>query len=586
MEPNGRISMYKLIKNRVVLSILIFSSEMVLCACGDNRNETAQVQILEEVGEELTDAEEDSVIQDLLTESSNQVEVTIDEENEKIIRGSIPDGSRDLIEYLFNYLYPDQSEIRDIELYETEDTLYYRYWFENPYTGENEAPTVLCFSYATSDRLYQEYAIYAEIWHTYHDENGIAQKEHIRNSYGNYWLINTSTREVIPQWIYNSDAEDDASYCIDNDRYWEVIDMYHGKGETSTDDMNVDTKTESLGWEWFIEPEEYEDIILCDENLIAVKESLEGYRLIDENKNIISEEKYANVFGSSEKIVKVIDDDTNYFFVDSYGNHISQEKFQDAGDFYEGIAAVKKGNKWGFIDSSGNIIIDYQYDSVDLGFHGGLAAVKISEKWYFVDQQGNLAWKTGFEDATDFSEGYAAVKKDGKWGYIDIEGTVKIDFQYEAAKRFSENKAAVMKSIDGYEKWAYINTNNEIVVDYNLYGSSEGRLVLVGEFHNGHALVTDVLYCLINESGEVVLGDDSCFLTEGSSYDSQGGLIVAYDYLDNSMKETKYGLVDIEGNVVIPFIFDHISEVKGDFAKVLCEQDGKMETGVIKIVQK
>lgn len=45
--------------------------------------------------------------------------------------------------------------------------------------------------------------------------------------------------------------------------------------------MNVDTKTESLGWEWFIEPAEYEDIILCDENLIAVKESLEGYRLID-----------------------------------------------------------------------------------------------------------------------------------------------------------------------------------------------------------------------------------------------------------------------------------------------------------------
>lgn len=356
--------------------------------------------------------------------------------------------------------------------------------------------------------------------------------------------------------------------------------------ETSTDEMYVNTKMGSFGWKWFIEPTEYEDIILCDENLIAVKEYFEGYRFIDQNKNLISEEEYANVFGSSEKIVKVIDDDMNYLFVDIYGNHISQEKFQDAGDFYNGIAAVKKGNKWGFIDSSGNIIIDYKYDSVDLGFHEGIVAVKLSDKWYFVDQQGNLAWETGFEDALDFSEGYAAVKKDGKWGYIDIEGTVKIDFQYEAAKKFSENKAAVMKIIDGYEKWAYINTNNEIVVDYNLYSSSEGRLALVGEFHNGYALVTDVLYCLINESGEIVLGDDSCFLSGGSSYDSQDGLIVAYDYVDGSMKDAKYGLVDIEGNVVIPFIFDYISEVKGNFAKVLCEQDGKMETGVIKIVQK
>lgn len=54
--------------------------------------------------------------------------------------------------------------------------------------------------------------------------------------------FNTSTREVIPQWLFNEDAEDDASYWGENDRYWEVIDMYHGKGETGTDDMNTDTK--------------------------------------------------------------------------------------------------------------------------------------------------------------------------------------------------------------------------------------------------------------------------------------------------------------------------------------------------------
>ena len=105
MEPNGKISMYKLIINRVVLSILIFSSEMVLYACGDNRNETGQVQILEEVGEELTDAEEDSVIQDSLTVASPQEEVKTDEENKIFIRGSIPDGSREVINtYLIIYI--------------------------------------------------------------------------------------------------------------------------------------------------------------------------------------------------------------------------------------------------------------------------------------------------------------------------------------------------------------------------------------------------------------------------------------------------------------------------------------------------
>lgn len=235
--------MYKLIKNRVVLSILIFSLEMVLCACGDNRNEKGQVQILEEVGEELTDAEEDSVIQDSLTEASNQEEVKTDEENKIFIRGSIPDGSREVIKYLFDYIYTDQSDINDMELYETEDELYYKYWFKSPYTGEiDEDPTYLCYVWATSDGLYQEYVIYVELFDTYYDENGNAHKEHFRNSIGNFLLINTSTREVIPQWMYNEDAEDDASYWGENDRYWEVIDMYHGKGETGTDDMNTDTK--------------------------------------------------------------------------------------------------------------------------------------------------------------------------------------------------------------------------------------------------------------------------------------------------------------------------------------------------------
>lgn len=75
--------------------------------------------------------------------------------------------------------------------------------------------------------------------------------------------------------------------------------------EISTDGMECSTKAESFGWEWFIEPAKYEDIVVCDENLIAVKEDLEGYSLIDQSRNIISKEKYAKVFDISEKIVKV-----------------------------------------------------------------------------------------------------------------------------------------------------------------------------------------------------------------------------------------------------------------------------------------
>ena len=50
------------------------------------------------------------------------------------------------------------------------------------------------------------------------------------------------------------------------------------------------------------------------------------------------------------------------------------------------------------------------------------------------------------------------------------------------------------------------------------------------------------VYCLINEEGKEVLGNNSYFLTGGSTYSIEPGWIGAYDYTDDSMIEEKYGI--------------------------------------------
>lgn len=335
-------------------------------------------------------------------------------------------------------------------------------------------------------------------------------------------------------------------------------------------------------WSWFIEPGEYSNIKLYDENFIAVADSSGKYGFLDKDKNLIVECQYMNVLGVSEQIARVIDLDQNYLFLDYSGKLITEEVFQDANDFSEGLAAAEKEGKWGFINTSGKIAIACQYDNVT-EFREGLAAVEIDENWHYINQRGKEVFEEEYEDALYFSEGLAAVKKDGKWGFIDKNGNLKIDFQYEDAGNFSEGKAAVANTIDGYQEWAYINAENEVVVDYELYSATEGRLVLVGEFQDGYALVTSDLYCLINEEGKEVLGNNSFFLTGWSTYSIEPGWIEAYDYTDDSMTEKKYGFVDINGRIKVPFIFEYVSEIHGDLAAVRYEQEGKTEAGVIRL---
>ena len=68
----------------------------------------------------------------------------------------------------------------------------------------------------------------------------------------------------------------------------------------------------------------------------------------------------------------------------------SQNQFElSVGGLSEGLIRFYKDDKWCFIDSSGNQVIEPKYESVE-DFRNGLAAVKINGKWGFIDTKGNI----------------------------------------------------------------------------------------------------------------------------------------------------------------------------------------------------
>ena len=128
-----------------------------------------------------------------------------------------------------------------------------------------------------------------------------------------------------------------------------------------------------------------------------------------------------------------------------YVNGIAQaETYEDARPFSDdGWAAVKKNGKWGFINTSGEAEINYQFeDAFSFGQH--LAAVRTIN----ADADANAnADKSGLEGA-DIEDAQTEL-----WGYINPEGKIAIDPLFIQAKSFSNGYAPVLTELG----WQFIS---------------------------------------------------------------------------------------------------------------------------------
>ena len=127
-----------------------------------------------------------------------------------------------------------------------------------------------------------------------------------------------------------------------------------------------------------------------------------------------------------------------YGFINAKQQWAINPIFDDAGDFIEGLARVKINSNWGFINQSGDVVINKNilnskteiqtsapFDAVS-DFSDGLAIVQTRQKLGYIDKSGNWVIQPELLGAKPFVNGIARVKLPDRkgWNYIDKSGKI------------------------------------------------------------------------------------------------------------------------------------------------------------------
>lgn len=244
------------------------------------------------------------------------------------------------------------------------------------------------------------------------------------------------------------------------------------------------------------------------------------------------------------------------------------------------IFPFQKGEKTGYINAQGKVVIEPQFDDGERSFEGIARVTKFKVGYGYITNTGKWIARPQYEVALNFSEGLAAVCKDNKCGYLNKRGQVVIPLQF------------AFDHLTASEKYKTDLDKDKAILFPPVASFSEGLAVVV---HPDKDLM------FIDKSGKAVIGDKilkSLGVQQAASFseglaavtinerigfiDKTGRLVITPKFSDvgkfmNGVTAAKiddtWGFIDKTGNFITEPQFDWVASIQAKTAVVL--QDNK-----------
>lgn len=285
-----------------------------------------------------------------------------------------------------------------------------------------------------------------------------------------------------------------------------------------------------------------------------------------------------------------------------------QPKYDDIADFEFGTAVVKK-RKYGLLSYKGKEVLPCIYDSIyplknktrficlntKIGIVDSIGSI-VSECIYdgceesIIDSMGNTISESIADGRKKNIYDRIALKRNTKWGFVNKKGEIMIQFKYDHI--FSIHDSVFVGIING--KYGVADYNDNTIIDfkydYIFYRPWENEKISWLKLNNKYGIVnssnTIVTECLYDNlqmpnNGYVALSKGGSSIFHAGVYGivncETGKETIPFEYQDlgryadgliKAEKNGKYGYIDIDNNIVIPFIYEDAEDFSEGFALV------------------
>lgn len=132
-------------------------------------------------------------------------------------------------------------------------------------------------------------------------------------------------------------------------------------------------------------------------------------------------------------------------FVDTSGKVVIDCQYDNVHDFFEDVTLVRKDKLWGFINKEGKVIVPFQFLTVQKYLNAKLVRAKTVDFWYLYNLKGELVIDESFDDISPIISKKMTVRRRGKAGLLSIDGTYLIKPKYEEIYYSGGNVVRVKK---------------------------------------------------------------------------------------------------------------------------------------------
>ena len=323
-------------------------------------------------------------------------------------------------------------------------------------------------------------------------------------------------------------------------------------------------------------PVEYEEIRI-DTGVILAKQNAKWGVFDKAGKQIIPLEYTTLSYSPTDKVL-LAEKGTQYGLIDIKGNWLF-EKAKNVYTLYApkyGMVQCRVSGKYGFLDLKGNEVIVTRYDGVyDFGSNGLAMVYKkkdgasYTNLFGYIDKKGTEVIPLKFESLSAFNNGlcYGKDPETNRYGYMDKTGKWVLQPVYLSAGQFDDFGGACVKMTD--DKYHYINKAGKDLGMLDAKGANYFSFDKYGYSLHENA---DYDYTIIDKTGKLIKKIDSCE-TVYSFSDGMAGF--------KNKSNSKFGFIDINGNKIVPPVYDNFGAFSEGVAAVSKKTDNKTKNGYI-----